>query len=252
LKFSSSHRKEKPLVIKGIHAIEEAFASDRSIEKIFIQRGIKNENISSLIRSAQQREIPVQQVPIEKLNQFGAAHQGIAAVISPISFFKIEDIIAQAYERGELPLLIICDRITDVRNFGAIARTAHASGVHAIIIPQTETASINTEAVKSSAGALMKLPVCRERNLVQTLKQLKLHGIQILAADSGGSKFIFETDLKIPSAIILGSESAGIAKEFLKLADEIVKLPMANTFDSYNVSVAAGMMLYEVMKQRME
>ncbi|HYV91986.1 MAG TPA: 23S rRNA (guanosine(2251)-2'-O)-methyltransferase RlmB [Chitinophagales bacterium] len=251
MKLSSIQKKEKPVVIKGIHAVEEALTSGKSIEKIFIEQGNRNESVLSLIRIAREREIPVQNVPEVKLFQLGAAHQGIAAVVSPISFFKTEDIIAQAYERGQLPLLIICDRITDVRNFGAIARTAFAAGAHAIIIPQTETASINTEAVKSSAGALMKLPVCREKNLLQAVKQLKLHGIQILAAEAMGSKFIYQTDLKIPSAVILGSEGEGISKEFLKIADEIVKLPMANTFDSYNVSVAAGMILYEVMKQRM-
>jgi 23S rRNA (guanosine2251-2'-O)-methyltransferase len=205
-----------------------------------------------LIKLAQQNEIPVQFVPIEKLNQFGSAHQGIAAVVSPISFYKTEDILSQVYERGEDPLFIVCDGITDVRNFGAIARTAHAAGVHAIIIPQTETASINAEAVKASAGALLKIPVCREKNLVQAVKNLKLNGIHILVAEAVGSKFIFEADLKIPSAIILGSEGEGVSKEFLKLADELVKIPMMNDFNSYNVSVAAGMILYEVMKQRLK
>ena len=243
--------KEKPVVIKGIHAVEEALTAGKTIEKIFIQQGNRGATISSLIKIARGKEIPVQNVPEKKLQQLGAAHQGIAAVISPISFFKTEDIIAQAYELGELPLLLICDRITDVRNFGAIARTALAAGAHAIIIPQTETASINPEAVKSSAGALMKLPVCREKNLVQAIKQLKLNGIQILAAESTASKFIFEADLKIPSAIIFGSEGEGISKDLLKLADEIVKLPMGEKFDSYNVSVAAGMILYEAMKQRL-
>lgn len=245
------HTKDRPVVIRGIHAVEEAFASGKSIEKIFIQRGLKSEGIASLIRFAQQGEIPVQYVPPERLQQFGSAHQGIAATVSPVSFYKAEDIVAQAYERGELPILIICDRITDVRNFGAISRTALASGAHGIIIPQTEAASINADAVKASAGALLKLPVCREKNLLITVKQLKLHGIQILAAETSSSKYIFEADLKIPTAIILGSEGEGISPQLLKAADEIVKLPMAGNFNSYNVSVAAGMILYEVMKQRM-
>jgi len=251
LKRHSSFHKEKPILIKGIHAIEEAIGSGKSLEKIFIQKGDRNEKISSLIKTANQNEIPLQYVPVEKLNKLGAAHQGVAAVVSPVSFFKTEDIIAQAYERGEDPLLIICDGITDVRNFGAIARTAYAAAAHALIIPQTETASINSEAVKASAGALMNIPVCREKNLNLTVKNLRLNGIQILAAMASGSKFIFDCDLKIPIAIILGSEGKGISNELLKHADEIVKLPMANAFNSYNVSVAAGMILYEVMKQRM-
>ncbi len=252
MKFSSDHRREKPVVIRGIHAVEEAFSGDKTIEKLLILKGFRNEGVTALVRLAQQREIPLQYVPEEKLHQLGAAHQGIAAIISAVTFYNAEDIIALAYDRGQIPLLIICDGITDVRNFGAIARTAYAAGVHAIIIPQTETASINADAVKASAGALMKIPICREKNLLQLLRRLKLHGIQILAAEGTASKFIYEADLNVPSAIILGSEGEGISKELLKVADEIVKLPMSASFDSYNVSVAAGMMLYEVMKQRME
>ena len=242
--------RERPVVIKGIHAIEEGFASGKSIEKILLQRGTRNENISALIRLARDRGVPVQEVPVEKLNQFGAAHQGIVAIISPIAFYRADDMLAQVYDKGEDPLFIICDGITDVRNFGAIARTAFASGAHAIIIPQTETAAINSEAVKTSAGALMKIPVCREKNLVQTVKNLKLNGIRILAAEASGSKFFYECDLKIPTAIIVGSEGEGISRELLRLADELVKIPITNDFNSYNVSVATGMILYEVMKQR--
>jgi 23S rRNA (guanosine2251-2'-O)-methyltransferase len=250
LTFPSPHRKDKPVVIRGIHAVEEALESGKSIEKIFIQQGNRNESISAIIRVARERGIPVQQVPESKLLRFGTAHQGIAATVSAVFFYKTEDILSQVYDHGELPLFICCDRITDVRNFGAIARTAFAAGAHALIIPQSETASINTEAVKSSAGALLKLPVCREQNLINTLKQLRLNGIQILAADAGGADFIFEADLKIPTVIILGSEGEGIGKDLLKLADHIVRLPMKNDFNSYNVSVAAGMMLYEAMRQR--
>jgi 23S rRNA (guanosine2251-2'-O)-methyltransferase len=243
--------RERPVVIKGIHAIEEALEAGRSIEKILLQRGARSDQISALVKSVRQREIPVQEVPVQKLMQFGAAHQGIVAIISPIAFYKTEEVLVQAYERGEDPLFVVCDGITDVRNFGAIARTAHVAGVHAIVIPQTETASINAEAVKASAGALMNIPVCRERNLLNAVKNMKLHGIQILAAEASGSKFIFECDLKIPTAVIVGSEGEGISKELLILADDLVKIPMANNFNSYNVSVAAGMILYEVMKQRM-
>lgn len=222
-----------------------------TIERIFIQKGIHKEGVTQIVRSAQLQEIPVQFVPFEKLNRLHRNHQGVAAVVSPVQFFKTDDILAQAYNKGELPLLIIADRITDVRNFGAIARTALCSGVHALIIPQTETASINSEAVKASAGALNTIPVCREKNLLQLVKQLKLNGIQVIAAEAKGSKFIFETDLRIPAAIIMGSEGEGIAPELLRAADEIVKVPMMGKFESLNVSVAAGMILYEVMKQRM-
>ena len=247
----SSRRNESLNVIKGLHPVEEALNAGKSLEKIFIQKENKREGVPAIIKLAREREIPVQFVPGEKLRQLGAAHQGIAAIVSPVSFYRTDDIVSQVIERGEMPLLIICDRITDVRNFGAIARTAFASGVHALIIPQSETASINSEAMKASAGALNKIPVCREKNLLPVIKTLKLHGVQILAADAAGSKFIFETDLKNPTAVVIGSEGEGISKELLKVADEIVKLPMAVSFDSYNVSVAAGMILYEVMKQRL-
>ncbi len=150
-----------------------------------------------------------------------------------------------------MPLLLIADRITDVRNFGAITRTALCTGVHALIIPQTETASINSEAVKASAGALSKMAICREKNLVQLVKQLKVNGIQLLACETKGSKYIYDTDLKIPTAIIMGSEGEGISPELLRLVDMIVRIPMKNQFNSLNVSVATGMILYEAMKQRM-
>ncbi|MBK9730094.1 MAG: 23S rRNA (guanosine(2251)-2'-O)-methyltransferase RlmB [Chitinophagaceae bacterium] len=237
--------------IYGLHPVEEALLAGTTIERIFIQKGISKEGVTQILRTAQQQEVPVLFVPIEKLNRMHRNHQGVAAVVSPVQFFKIDDILAQAYSKGELPLLIIADRITDVRNFGAIARTALCSGVHALIIPQTETAALNSDAVKASAGALNKIPVCREKNLLQLLKQLKLNGIQIVASEMSGAKFIFEADLKVPTAIIMGSEGEGIAPELLRIADEIVKIPMTGKFESLNVSVAAGMILYEVMKQRM-
>lgn len=238
--------------IYGIHPVEEALSAGTTIERIFIQKGIHKEGVMQIVRLAQQQEIPVLFVPIEKLNRLHRNHQGIAAVVSPVQFFKTDDILAQAYSKGEDPLLMIADRITDVRNFGAIARTALCSGVHAIIIPQTETAALNAEAVKASAGALNKIAVCREKNLLQLIRQLKLNGIQVIAADMQGTKYVFEADLKIPTAIIMGSEGEGIAPDLLRLADEIVKIPMKGKFESLNVSVAAGMILYEVMKQRME
>lgn len=236
--------------IYGLHSVEEALYGERSVEKILIQRGIRKEGITELLKKANELDIPVQFVPVEKLNRLHRNHQGIIAMISSVRFYKTEDILAQAYERGELPLLVICDRITDVRNFGAIARTAWCSGVHALIIPFTETAAVNAEAVKASAGALNKIAVCREKNLVTLIKQLKLNGIQILAAESGSKRFIFETDLRVPTVVILGSEGMGINPQLLRIADELVRIPMKGDFDSLNVSVAAGIILYEVLKQR--
>jgi len=240
-------------VVYGIHPVEELLQSGKNVERIFIQRDLKKETAASIFRMAKESDIPVLSVPKEKLNRVaGTNHQGVAAIISQIQFFKFDDVLSQVYEKGEVPLFIICERITDVRNFGAIARTGLCGGSHAIIVPHSETASINAEAIKASAGALNKIAVCREKNLVNTMKQLKLNGIQTLAADAKGSKFIFDCDLKIPTTFIMGSEGAGIDSALLRLVDEIVKLPMTGDFDSYNVSVAAGMILYEVMRQRMK
>ncbi|MBA2422608.1 MAG: 23S rRNA (guanosine(2251)-2'-O)-methyltransferase RlmB [Chitinophagales bacterium] len=249
---NSERYPSKGQFIYGIHPVEEALLAATTFERIFIQKGIHKDSISKLLRMAQQQEIPVLFVPIEKLNRLHRNHQGIAAVVSPVRFYKTDDVLAQVYAQGRLPLLLIADRITDVRNFGAIARTALCTGVHAIIIPQTETASINSDAVKASAGALNKMAICREKNLAQLAKQLKLNGIQLLACEMSGSKYIYEADLKIPTAIIMGSEGEGISAELLKLADDIVKIPMTGQFESLNVSVATGMILYEAMKQRMD
>lgn len=238
--------------IYGIHPVEEALAGSIAIERIFIQKGIQKEGVMQILKHAQQLEVPVQFVPFEKLNRMRRNHQGIAAVVSPVQFYKTDDILTQAYSKGQDPLLLIADRITDVRNFGAITRTALCCGVHGIIIPQTETAALNADAVKSSAGALNHIPICREKNLVQLIRQLKLQGIQVIASDMKGSKYVYEADLNVPSAIIMGSEDEGIATELLRLSDEIVRIPMAGHFESLNVSVATGMILYEVMRQRMQ
>jgi 23S rRNA (guanosine2251-2'-O)-methyltransferase len=251
LEKTSEKYPSKGQFIYGIHPVEEALLGETTIERIFIQKGIHREAIGKLVRMAQQQEVPIQFVPIEKLNRLHRNHQGAAAAVSQVIFYKTDDVLAQIYAQGELPLLLIADRITDVRNFGAITRTALCTGVHALIIPQTETASINSEAVKASAGALSKMAICREKNLVQLVKQLKVNGIQLLACETKGSKYIYDTDLKIPTAIIMGSEGEGISPELLRLVDMIVRIPMKNQFNSLNVSVATGMILYEAMKQRM-
>ncbi|MBA3647575.1 MAG: 23S rRNA (guanosine(2251)-2'-O)-methyltransferase RlmB [Chitinophagales bacterium] len=240
-------------IIHGIHPVEEALNSGRTIEKIFIAKDIRKAGFIDFLKKAREKYIPIQFVPVEKLNRLaGNNHQGVACIIALIQYYQTQDIIAQSYEKGQSPLLLLADRVTDVRNFGAIARTAYAAGVQGIIIPEAESAAINAEAMKSSAGALNNIPVCREKNLLTILKQLKLIGIQTIASDVKGSKYIFDCNLQIPTAIIVGSEGEGIAPELLRIADEIVKIPMANNFNSYNVSVATGMMLYEAMKQRME
>ncbi len=238
-------------LIYGINPLEEALQAGKTFDKIFVQRGQRNERIAALMQQFRDLEIPVQLVPEEKLNRLTSkTHQGIVAFLTEVSFCKTDDVIAQAYAAGEVPLLLLADRITDVRNFGALARTAYIAGVHGIIIPFSGAAALNEDAVKSSSGALTLINLCREKDLVHCIKQLRLNGIQTLAADGLGTDLVEESDWTVPTCLILGSEGEGIEPAVLRLADRIVKLPVVRAFDSYNVSVAAGMMLYECMRQR--
>ena len=238
--------------VYGIHPVEEALESGQSIQRIFIDRGLSGKpQFAKILQDARSLDVPLQMVPSIKLDRLvNRVHQGVILVKGLVDFFKTEDILPTVYEKGETPLLLILDRLTDVRNFGAIARTAYAAGVHAIIIPFDDTAEINSDAIKASAGALNKIAVCREKKLVDTVKMLRLNGIQLIAAEADAKEYIYDVDLKNPLAIIMGSEGFGIKPELLKIVDHIVKVPMTRVFDSYNVSVASGMMLYEVMRQR--
>lgn len=247
----NSRRKFDNLIF-GRQPVIELLEGDKTVDKILLQKSASGDIIPIIKKKAAEKEIPVQYVPIEKLNALtGGNHQGVIAFISAIEFQTIENILPFIIENGETPLLLILDGITDVRNFGAIARTAYASGVHAIIIPVSSAAPVNEDAIKTSAGALTKIPVCREKNLANTLNYLQLNGIQIIGTDSNAEKFVYAIDLTIPTAIIMGAEDIGISSTARKFISENIKLPMQVDFDSYNVSVAAGMVLYEVMRQRL-
>jgi 23S rRNA (guanosine2251-2'-O)-methyltransferase len=238
--------------IYGIHPVIEALREGKTIEKIFLQKELKKEGVSEIFRLAKESEAPLQMVPEEKLNRLvRGAHQGVVAIVSSVSYISWEDVVAHTFEKGETPLLLMCDRVTDVRNMGAMARTAYAGGVQAMIVPQTETAAITPDAIKSSAGALQKINLCREKNLSKVIDEMKLHGIQSVAADMRATKYVYEVDLKLPTVIIMGSEGEGIDKNIIRKTVELVKLPMMGDLDSYNVSVAAGMMIYEALRQRM-
>jgi len=190
-------------------------------------------------------------VPAEKLRRLvPQPHQGIVAVISPIQYQNIEMLVPFVYEAGETPFFIIADRVTDVRNFGAIARTASCAGVHGLIIPERGSAMINSDAVKASAGALNLIPVCRSLNLKHTLQFLKDSGIKIVACTEKASKEYTETNLTVPVALLLGSEEDGISPEYLKFADDKVKIPMSGTIGSLNVSVSSAIIMYEAVRQR--
>lgn len=244
-------KRESNQLIFGIRPIIEAIESGKELESLFIQKGLSGGLFRELQSCIQQYKIPYQIVPIEKLNRLTLKnHQGVAAFVSPITYQPIEEIVTSIFERGEVPLLLILDRITDVRNFGAIVRTAECAGVHAVIIPAKGAAQVNPDAVKTSAGALYKLPVCREANLKNTIQFLKDSGLQVVACTEKTETSVFQNDYSVPTAIILGSEEDGISPEYLKLTDAKAKIPLMGEIASLNVSVSAGIILYEVLRQR--
>ena len=245
--------KENQNGIFGLRPVIEAIEAGKTIDKLFVQKGLQGEIFSELRKLISEYEIPTQYVPVEKLNRLTRKnHQGVFAFLSPIEFHSIENLLPQLYEQGKTPFLLILDRVSDVRNFGAIARTAECVGVDAIIIPQKGSASVNADAVKTSTGALYNIPVCKEPNLRKVFQYLKQSGIQIVSATEKASDFIYDADYTVPTAIVMGSEEDGISDDLIKISDHIVKLPMFGKTSSLNVSVACGVFLYEVVRQRTE
>tara|TARA_B100000902_G_scaffold40288_1_gene47927 strand:+ start:1104 stop:1871 length:768 start_codon:yes stop_codon:yes gene_type:complete len=243
--------KRKTEHIFGIRAIIEAIESGKTIDKLFIQKGLHNNLFAELWKIVRLKRINYKHVPIEKINRLTKKnHQGVFAFISPIEIQNIEDIIPTLYEKGITPLILVLDRITDIRNFGAIARSAECAGVNTILIPEQNSAAINADAIKTSAGALHRINVCRTWNLKLTLQFLKESGIQIIACTEKTEKNMYEADYRSPTAIIVGSEEDGISPEFLKMSDNKVKIPMNGEIESLNVSVSSGIILYEAVRQR--
>lgn len=237
--------------IYGINPVSEAIESGKTIDKMMVQKGLKGDSAQVLLKKARDLNIPTQYVPVQKLNRLMSGnHQGVIAFLSPIDFYSIENVLPSIYEQGKNPLFLILDRVSDVRNFGAIARTAQCCGVDAIIIPEKGAAAINEDAVKTSAGALFKIPVCREKNLAKTIEFLQLSGIQVIASSEKSEKNIYQTDLGKPLALLMGNEGEGITPELIKKTDEVVHLPILSDMDSLNVSVACGALLYECIRQR--
>lgn len=237
--------------IYGTRAIIEAIESGKEVDKLFVQKDVKNELSSELLKLCRDLTIPVQRVPIEKLNRITRKnHQGAIAYMSSVVFSSLDNLISEAYGKGETPLFIMLDRVTDVRNFGAIARTAECAGVHGIIVPSRGTAQIGSDAMKTSAGALNYMPVCRAENLKVTIKNLQENGIQVIACSEKATETIYQKDFQVPVALLMGSEEDGISPEYLKLCDDHAKLPIEGKIESLNVSVATGIITYEVVRQR--
>lgn len=239
-------------LIFGTRAVIEAINAGKEIDKIIIQKGLSNQLYSELRKAIKDLDIPIQIVPPEKINRITSKnHQGVLAFVSQITYYEVEDLLADVFEKGKIPLVLILDRITDVRNFGAIARSADCAGVDFIVIPSRGAAQINADAVKTSAGALNRMKVCRVDNLKNSIEYLKESGLQIIACHEKTTSHHFNADLTKPSAIIMGSEENGISNEYLKRSDMQVKIPMVGNIASLNVSVATGVILFEAVKQRL-
>lgn len=239
-------------LIFGMRAVIEALHAGKEIEKILLQKGLSNELYNQLRQALKGQTIPIQFVPPEKLKRItDKNHQGVVAYLTEITYYTTEDLLTRIFDKGRIPLVLILDRITDVRNFGAISRSAECAGVDFIIIPSRGAAQINGDAIKTSAGALHRLPVCREDNLKNTIEYLKESGLQIVACHEKTENLIYDADFKKPTAIIMGSEENGISGEYVKRSDMQVKIPMPGTISSLNVSVATGIILFEAVKQRM-
>lgn len=239
-------------LIFGTRAVIEAVNAGKEIDKIIIQKGLSNQLYSELRKAIKDLDIPIQIVPPEKINRITTKnHQGVLAFIAQVTYYEVEDVLTRVIEKGKTPLVLILDRVTDVRNFGAIARSADCAGVQFMIIPSRGAAQINADAVKTSAGALNRMKVCRVDNLKDTIDYLKQCGLQIIACHEKTESYHFNADLTKPTAIIMGSEENGISNEYLKRSDMQVKIPMVGNIASLNVSVAAGIILFEAVKQRL-
>ncbi|MCE1198988.1 MAG: 23S rRNA (guanosine(2251)-2'-O)-methyltransferase RlmB [Marinilabiliales bacterium] len=235
----------------GFHSTIEAILSGKEIDRILLKKGLQGDLYLELTGLIREYNIPYQMVPGEKIDRITRKnHQGVIAFVSLISYQPIEEVVQRAFENGKVPMVLMLDRITDVRNFGAIARSAEVAGVDALVIPEKGAAQINADAIKTSSGALMSLPVCREKNLVQTARMLRNSGLKIVAATEKGATNHFDCDLKQPLVLLMGSEETGIDNALLRIADDLVKIPQFGTIQSLNVSVAAGVLIYEAIRQR--
>ncbi len=249
--FESGNSESDYTLIFGVRPVIEAISSGKELERIFIQRDLHNPQIRELRNLLTENNLTFQMVPVEKLNRITRKnHQGVVGFLSLVSYGKTEDVVPGLFEKVEFPLVILLDRITDVRNFGAICRTAEFTGVGAVIIPEKGAAQINGDAIKASAGALNRIVVCREPNLKETIQYLKDSGFAIVGCTEKGTTPVFDFQFDSPVCIILGSEEDGISPEYLKRCDARLAIPRAGSTASLNVSVAAGMILYEVMRQR--
>ena len=243
---------ERNEYIFGIRAVIEAIEAGKQIDRILIKKDLQGDLANELFDLIRTHHIVNQRVPVPCIDKKKKKnHQGVVAQLAAVTYHNLDNIVPQLYEEGILPIIIVLDGITDVRNFGAIARTAECIGANAIVIPERGSVTVNADAIKTSAGALHHLPVCRHRNIPSALRLLKDNGYQIVAASEKASISYTQADLTTPVALVMGAEDTGISPEALRLCDTIVSLPMFGNISSLNVSVAAGVMMYEIVRQRL-
>lgn len=246
-------RPKKSLLIAGRSAVLAALHEGKPLERIYVNQALKGGLIDELRTKAAQAQVPVNGVPVAKLDAFHVPdHDGCVAVISKVRYLQLQDAISWIQERGEVPLLLMLDGITDIRNIGAIARTAYCCGVQAIIIPEKGVGALNEDAMLTSAGALEKIMICRVPSLMKAVDELHLNGIMVFASVMKGEHVLSRVDFTIPCAVVMGSEEKGIYPALMKICDQHIRIPMVTDFESLNVSVATGMILYEAMRQRLQ
>jgi 23S rRNA (guanosine2251-2'-O)-methyltransferase len=244
---------EETTRIFGLRAVIEAIESGKAIEKVFIQKGLSGSLFQELNRHLNKGNFTVSYVPVEKLNKLSKGnHQGVVANISPVSFVSLEKLVEDSQNSSSTPLFLLLDGLTDVRNFGAIIRTAECCGVTGIIIPEKGSAPINADAVKTSAGAVFKIPICKVNHIKDALFHLQTYGVKLIAATEKTDDTVYDLDLKQPIAIVMGNEEKGVSNSILKTVDYRAKLPMLGSIASLNVSVATGAFLYEIVRQRLK
>lgn len=249
--FRQKPRPKKNTLIAGREAVINAIKNAEALDRIFVQSDLAASKISEIKALAAKHTVPISFVPVQKLNSFNVTdHEGIIAQKSKVQYHDLQEIISFVVEQGETPLFIILDGVTDIRNIGGIARTAYCCGVHALIIPDKGVGSLNEDAILTSAGALEKIPVCRVNSLMKAVDELHLNGIKVFASEMTASTKLHDLNLNEPCAIIMGSEEKGIFPALMKISDEKFSIPMKGDFESLNVSVATGMILYEAMRQR--
>lgn len=238
--------------IYGIRAVMEAVEAGREIDRVFLKNDFNGPLAGELLALLRQYKLPVQRVPIERINRITRKnHQGVVAMLSAVTYHRLDNLIPMLYEEGVVPFVVVLDGITDVRNFGAIARTCECAGVDAIIIPERGSVSVGGDAIKTSAGALHHIPVCREKTIKSAVRFLKDNGYKVVAASEKSDINYTQTDYTVPVAIVMGAEDTGISPDVLRLCDTFVSIPQMGHIGSLNVSVAAGVMMYEVVRQRL-